>query len=439
MAEALQDKSQHDRKEKHSWNKKISPKRIRWKSASRKRAISPENNKRKQIRGNNLTASSRTVSNPRAANSNPTGSRNSSNPTSRKKINTTAKRTNASALNQSARGISPAGFSFLMTKIGYIGVDVGGTKTRLALFDASFKVLADVKLKTQDSRDANAFTTALNDALTVLIQKSRRFHLEIQNVGVGCAGSFNKDGSIKDAPNIPFLTGYSFRTVIAKHTGANVMVTNDVAAGLYGEHRLGAAIGRRHVIGIFIGTGVGGALIFDDKLYRGKNGSAGDIGHYVFHTTGHAPGSHSRFLDDVVSRTAIAEAVSELVYKKHAPYLAQFVGGNPEDITAGALEESIAHGDKFVEKLVRARCHILGVALSNLVDFLNPEMIVLGGGLSDKLPAIVRSEVEAGIRENSKQDPKRALEVVTAKLKGHAVTAGAAKLSADIALSLIAA
>jgi glucokinase len=324
-----------------------------------------------------------------------------------------------------------------MTKTGYIGVDVGGTKTRLALFDATFKVLADIKLKTQESTDANAFTTALNDALTVLIHRSRRFHLEIQNVGVGCAGSFNKDGSIKDSPNIPFLTGYSFRTVIAKHTGANVMVTNDVAAGLYGEHRLGAAIGRKHVIGIFIGTGVGGALIFDGKLYRGKNGSAGDIGHYVFHKTGSAP--HSQFLDDVVSRSAIAEAASELVYKKHAPYLSESVGGNPEDITAGALAESIEHGDKLVEKLVRSRCHILGVALSNLVDFLNPEMIVLGGGLSDKLPHIVRSEVEAGIRENSKQDPKRALEVVTAKLKGHAVTAGAAKLSADIALSLIAA
>jgi glucokinase len=157
-----------------------------------------------------------------------------------------------------------------MTKTGYIGVDVGGTKTRLALFDAKFKVLAHVKLKTLDSEDAQAFTTALNGGLNVLIDKSDRSHLEIQNVGVGCAGSFNKDGSIKDAPNIPFLAGYSFRTVVAKHTGANVMVTNDVAAGLYGEHQLGAAIGRKHVIGIFIGTGVGGALIFDGKLYRGQ-------------------------------------------------------------------------------------------------------------------------------------------------------------------------
>ena len=324
-----------------------------------------------------------------------------------------------------------------MAKTGYIGIDVGGTKTRLALFDAKFTVLADVKFKTLDSEDDQAFTTALNSALNVLIDKSYRSHLEIQNVGVGCAGSFNKDGSIKDAPNIPFLIGYSFRTVVAKHTGANVMVTNDAAAGLYGEHQLGAAIGRKHVIGIFIGTGVGGALIFDGKLYRGRNGSAGDIGHYLLHTT--VPSDHSQFLDDVVSRTTIAEAASKIASNNRAPHLVKSVGTNPQGITTTALAESIAHGDKHVERLVRSRCYTLGVALSNLVDFLNPEMIVLGGGLSDKMSAIVRGEVKAGIRENSKQDPKRALEVVTAKLKGHAVTAGAAKLSADIALSLIAA
>jgi glucokinase len=169
----------------------------------------------------------------------------------------------------------------------------------------------------------------------------------------------------------------------------------------------------------------------------GKNGSAGDIGHYLLHTT--VPSAQSQFLDDVASRTAIAQAASELASNKRAPHLVESVGTDPQDITAGALAESIAHGDTHVEKLVRSRCYTLGVALSNLVDFLNPEMIVQGGGLSDKMPAIVRGEVEAGIHENSKQDPKRALEVVTARLKGHAVTAGAAKLSADIALSLIAA
>ena len=128
-----------------------------------------------------------------------------------------------------------------------------------------------------------------------------------------------------------------------------------------------------------------------------------------------------------------------MLFRSRAPYLSRIAGKNPENISAAALAEAVAHGDTHVEKLVRERCYLLGVALSNFVDFLNPEVIVLGGGLPDKMPVLIRTEVEAGIRRNSKREPIRALDVVNAKLKGHAVATGAAKLSADTALSLIAA
>lgn len=326
-----------------------------------------------------------------------------------------------------------------MPKTGYIGIDVGGTKTRLSLFDANFSVVEDIKLKTLDYVDASAFTAALSQSLSVLMARSKTRRMEVQNVGVGCAGTFNEDGSVKVAPNIPFLKDYSFRRVIAKQTGANVMVTNDAAAGLYGEHQFGAAVGRKHAIGIFIGTGIGGAVLFDGKLHRGRNGSAGDIGNYLLDVERGSDDGKPRVLDDVVSRTAIAAVAANLAARKRAPYVFKCAGKNPDNITAGVLAEAISHGDKNVEKLVRSRCYVLGVALSNLVDFLNPEIVVLGGGLVDKIPSIIRAEVEVGIRRNAKREPGQALEVATAKLKGHAVAAGAAKLSADTALSLIAA
>jgi glucokinase len=300
-----------------------------------------------------------------------------------------------------------------MAKRGWIGIDIGGTKSRFALFDQHFKVVKNIKLKTQDSRSAEEFTDILNQSLAALLKKAEKAGLPIGGVGVGCAGSVNADGSIKDSPNIPFLKGYSFGPVIAKQTGANVIVMNDVAAGLYGEHQLGAAVGRRHVIAIFIGTGIGGALILDGKLYFGANGTAGDIGHYVLRSVPTSIESKDfEILDDVASRTAItAEAGT------HAG--------------SSALAKAIAGGNQRIEKLVRTRCRILGIALSNVVDFLNPEMIVLGGGFTDAMPAIVRSEVISGIWPNSKRASKRDLEVVVAKLKGHAGTAGAAKFAAD--------
>jgi glucokinase len=324
-----------------------------------------------------------------------------------------------------------------MGKIGSVGIDVGGTKTRIALFDEKFRVVDEIKVKTHDSKDADEFTSMLNESLASLTKKGNKAGLTVESIGVGCCGYVNPDGSIRDSGNVPFLKGFSFRSVIARQTGANVFTTNDVAAGLYGEHQLGAAVGRNHVIGIFIGTGVGGALMFDGKLYRGANGSAGDIGHYVLHpidSSGNSKGEE--VLDDLASRTAIAAEAAKLATLKKAPHLLKIVGKDIQKISSGDLAEAIEKGDEDLEKLVRKRCHLLGVALSNIVDFLNPEMVVLGGGLTEAMPDLVRTEVKTGIRENSKRDSKESLEVVVAKLKGHAVTTGAAKLAVDVSLAL---
>jgi glucokinase len=273
--------------------------------------------------------------------------------------------------------------------------------------------------------------------LSSLIKKSNKAGRKVESIGVGCSGYVNPDGSIKDSANIPFLKGYSFRSVIARQTGANVFTTNDAAAGLYGEHQLGAAVGRNHVIGIFIGTGIGGALMFDGKLYRGANGSAGDIGHYVLHPLNSSGDSEGPdVLDDIASRTAIADEAAKLAVRKRAPHLLKAVGKHLDKISSGDLAEAIAKGDERIEKLVRKRCHVLGIALSNIVDFLNPEMIVLGGGLTEAIPDLVRNEVKAGIREHTKRESKESLEIVVAKLKDHAITTGAAKLAVDVSLAL---
>jgi glucokinase len=324
-----------------------------------------------------------------------------------------------------------------MSKIGSIGIDVGGTKTRFALFDEKFKLVEQVKIRTRDHKDAKEFTAAIDESLDALLKKCEKADLRVESVGVGCAGYLNGDGSVKHSPNIPFLKGYTFRPVIAKQTGANVFATNDVAAALYGEHQLGAAVGRKHVIAIFIGTGIGGALMFGGQLYRGATGGAGDIGHYVLHPIDALSGDkHRDVLDDIASRTAIAAEAVKLAARNRAPYLLKTVGSDIANVTSGALAKAIEHGDDEIEKLLRNRCHTLGIALSNIVDFLNPEMIVLGGGLTEELPDLVRDEVEAGVRANSKPESKKKLEVVVAKLKDHSVTTGAAKLAFDVSLTL---
>jgi glucokinase len=185
-------------------------------------------------------------------------------------------------------------------------------------------------------------------------------------------------------------------------------------------------------VGIFLGTGVGGALIIDGRIHRGATGLAGDIGNYVLHAAPPAEDSRREVLDMVASRPAIAGGAAALASKRWAPNLREVAGTDVMDIKSNDLAESIRRGDKAVERLVRSRIAVVGAAISNFVDFINPDMVVLGGGLVEAMPALVRREVRKAIEGHAAPKAARAVHVVVARLHDHAVTAGAAKLALDM-------
>ena len=124
------------------------------------------------------------------------------------------------------------------------------------------------------------------------------------------------------------------------------------------------------------------------------SGSAGDIGNFLLSSaSGAVEASRRQVLDSVASRPAIAGEAAALAAKHRAPVLRKFAGTDVDDIGAGDIARAIRKGDKAVEKLVRGRADIVGTALSNLVDFINPDMVVLGGGLVEAMPALLRAEV----------------------------------------------
>ncbi|MDQ3024905.1 MAG: ROK family protein [Pseudomonadota bacterium] len=320
-------------------------------------------------------------------------------------------------------------------KHAYIGIDVGGTKSLFALFDAEFEVVAEEKFRSHPEKGgAKAFSRLLESAIHSLMRAAAKRGLEVKVVGVGCAGDIDmRRGSVRSSPNLPFLNGYRFGPRLARLTGAKVFVGHDVQTGLYGEFMLGAARKARHGIGIWVGTGVGGAIVIDRRLYQGATGMAGDLGHYVLHAvvTSGDP-SRKEVLDNVASRTAIAGHAAALAARHRAPSLRKEAGTDVKDIKASDLAESIRKGDKAVEKLVRSRASVIGTALSNLVDFLNPDVIVLGGGLTEAMPVLMRSEIRRAIDAHAVPKAARAVKVVVAQLHSHAGTTGAAKLALDM-------
>ena len=315
-----------------------------------------------------------------------------------------------------------------------IGIDIGGTKTLAALFDARFEAVAEEKFRTAPEKGGvRAFDRRLRAAVRSLLAEAKRRKLAVHFIGVGCAGQVDlREGLLKRSPNLLFLEGYPFRAKLERLARARVFVANDVQCALYGEYRLGAARKGHHVLAVWIGTGVGGAIIIDDRLHLGATNAAGDIGNYLLHAVESPEAPRKQILDNVASRTAIAGEAATLAAKRWAPKLRAKAGTDVTDIRSGDIAQAIRDGDKALEKLVRSRASVVGAAISNLVDFMNPDTVVLGGGLVEALPLLIKREVKKAVKAHASVRAARAARIVVSKLHNHAGTAGAAKLALDM-------
>jgi glucokinase len=317
-----------------------------------------------------------------------------------------------------------------------IGIDIGGTKTLFALLDQDFEVVAEEKLRSRngDKDPLAAFEDGMEAAIARLLAEARSRKLKVRTVGVGVAGIADfRNGIVRSAPNLAFLDGFPLGRRLRKLTDARVFVANDVHTGLYGECTLGAARRATHVLGVWLGTGVGGAMVIDGKLHLGASGMAGNIGNYVLHAVDAAQDApRKEVLDNVASRTAIAGDAAVLAAKERAPKLKKAAGTDVSEIKSGDIAEAIRKGDKAIEKLVRSRVAVVGTALSNLVDFINPDMVVLGGGLVEAMPELIRREVDKAVQAHASTAARSEVKVVVAKLHDHAGTIGAAKLAVDM-------
>lgn len=315
-----------------------------------------------------------------------------------------------------------------MKKPAAVGIDVGGTKTLCVLLDKHFRRLGEVKFKTAPHKGRNQFTRKLTEAVTQLVAEARAKGLDTVAIGIGCAGIVDEKAiRLKTSPNLMVLENYPIGKYLRKVAKAHIAIQNDVQAGLHAEHKLGAARGCKNVLGVFFGTGVGGAAIINDKLYTGASGFGGQVGGLVAQPVGgpEAALSHG-IVDRIASKSAIASEALVMAIKNWAPYLHHEVGTDLSKITWGILERAIKHGDDRIEEMLRARMRVVGIALSNVVNFLNPEMIVLGGGLVEQITKLVTTEIDTGLREYLMPEVSRAVRVRPAKFGGYAVAIGAA-------------
>ena len=234
---------------------------------------------------------------------------------------------------------------------------------------------------------------------------------------------------ILNAPNLGWKN-VPIRRILEKKFDCFTTICNDVDAGLFGEYRFGAAGGVRTALGVFPGTGIGGGLIYEGKIYRGSTSSCLEIGHVPVEPNGKFCGCGRRgCLETVASRLAIAAQIAQAAYRGQAPNLLRLAGTDLANIRSGTLAEAIMAGDQIVEQIVRNGAHRLGVALAGFVNILLPDVIILGGGLVEALPQIYLSEVRAALEDHVMPSYHGMTDVKVAQLGDDAGAMGAASWS----------
>ncbi len=321
----------------------------------------------------------------------------------------------------------------------WVGFDLGGTKMMATVFDSEFKKLASERKKTKGHNGMEAGLDRMVKTIQGALDRAGVKKGQVGGIGAGCPGPLDLDkGIILDTPNLGWK-----KVPIKEHLesvfGCPAVIGNDVDVGTYGEYRFGAARKARCVVGVFPGTGVGGACIYEGRILRGKKGSCMEIGHIEVERDGQVcgPGKYGS-LESVASRLAISAQAAIAVYRGQAPVLQELAGTDIADIRSGILAEAIKRGDRVIEQIVRQSARKLGIAIAGVVNLLAPDVVVLGGGLVEAMPKLYLGEVEAAVKDHAMPNFTGALRIAAAQLGDDAGVMGAAALVEDECNQLMA-
>ncbi len=197
--------------------------------------------------------------------------------------------------------------------------------------------------------------------------------------------------------------------------------------GVYGEWKMGAGRGVANLVGIFVGTGIGGGLVINDHLYEGYSRSAGEIGHVIVSLNGPKCGCGNRgCLEAMSSRTAISNAIFKSIEKGEKSVLAGKFKGNPPSVRSKSLAKAYAAGDKLTVRVLNEAADVLGIGIGSLINTLAPEMVILGGGFVDALGAPYIERVAAAARNWTFEVNRALVKIVPAQLGDDAIFQGAA-------------
>jgi len=266
----------------------------------------------------------------------------------------------------------------------FIGIDLGGTKIITALVDTEGRIISRDYRETEAARGPAAVMARMIDAASRVMNGGGVAAAQISGVGVAAPGPIDaKSGMVTTPPNLPGWRSVPLRQWIQDELGLPTALENDANAAALAEHRFGAGRRTKHMIYVTASTGIGGGFILNGELYNGATGGAGEIGHMTILPQGPHCGCGNRgCLEALASGRAIAREARERVKCGVPTLIADLAEGDPDRISAKLVAQADAQGDIEAQEILDEAMTYLGVGMANLVNLFNPELIVIGGGLT---------------------------------------------------------
>ena len=275
-----------------------------------------------------------------------------------------------------------------------IGVDLGGTNLRISAVDSGGNLLQKIITGAQV---ANGRDFVVEEMCAAIRQLSVKFSSlgRLEGIGIGVPGIIDMEtGVVRKSPNLPDWVDYPVREEIERRLQTNVILENDANVAALGEKWLGAARDVESVCMITLGTGVGGGLVLNGRIWRGMTGMAGELGHIVVQLDGPPCGCGSRgCIEQFASATAIKRMAVEAIAKGKAPALARAMEEEPE-FSSRIVYQMAVQGDAAAQEIFRTVGYSLGITVAGLINIFNLPMYVIGGGVAGAWDAFAPTMME---------------------------------------------
>jgi glucokinase len=265
------------------------------------------------------------------------------------------------------------------------GFDIGGTKILGRVLDPADPRRALATSRVDTPRGEAGIVEALGASVADLQrQLADRGLAPLAGVGVGIAGLVDAKGVLRFAPNLPGIVDFDVRTAVAGATGLAVTVDNDANAAAVAEHRVGAGVGASDLVLVTLGTGIGGGVVIDDRLVRGAAGFAGEPGHMVVDPNGPpCPCGRRGCWERFASGSGLGRFGREAAEAGLADRMVALAGGDPDSVRGEHVTRAAADGDPEALAVMRQFAWWVALGISNLENLLDPEVVIIGGGLAE--------------------------------------------------------